>query len=136
LRTYVLDASALLRYLDKEAGYDRVRELLRLHARNESALVISAVQWGEIACKVFQRHDRPRYEHILSQLYSIGLTITPATAERAASAGILRATLKIAYADAFCVQAAMELPGCVLVTADYGFKAAEHLVKMEYLPAK
>lgn len=134
--TYVLDASAVLRYLDDEPGVDRMEELLAGGANIATELVISAVQWGEIACKVFQRHERSRYEYILSQLQSIGLTITPATAERAALAGVLRATLKIAYADAFCVQAAMELQGCTLVTADFGFKAAEHLVKIEFLPAK
>jgi PIN domain nuclease of toxin-antitoxin system len=136
MTTYVLDASAILRYLDEEPGTDRIEELLLAHADNKVEIAISAVQWGEVACKLFQRFDWVRYEHIMSQLYSLGLTIEPATAERAVSAGILKAATKIAYADAFCVQVALDSPQHTLVTADYGFKLAEHLVTIEFLPAK
>lgn len=119
-----------------EAGYDRVRELLTLQAGNETELKISAVQWGEIACKLFNRHSRAQAEHILSQLSSLGLTIEPATAERAVLAATLKASTKIAYADAFCAQVALDSPLHTLVTADYGFKPVEHLMKIEFLPAK
>jgi uncharacterized protein len=136
MKTYVLDASAVLRYLDDEAGADRIQELLLEYADNKIEIVVSAVQWGEIACKLFHRYDRARYESILSQLNSLGLTIEPATQERAISAGIIKATTKIAYADAFCVQAALDSPRHILVTSDFGFKAVEHMVQIEFLPAK
>jgi PIN domain nuclease of toxin-antitoxin system len=136
MTTYVLDASAVLRYLDRERGYERIRELLTLHADGKTEIVISAVQWGEIACKLFQRHDRARYEYIMSRLDSLRLTLEPATAERAAAAGMLKASTKIGYADAFCVQAALDSPQHTVVTADFGFQAAAHLVNIEFLPAK
>jgi PIN domain nuclease of toxin-antitoxin system len=136
MTTYVLDASAVLRYLDQEPGSDRVRELLDSYANAQIKIVMSAVQWGEIACKLFQCYGRARYEYLMSGLNGLGLIIEPATSERAVRAGIIKATTKIAYADAFCVELASDSPQSILVTADFDFKAAAHMVKIEFLPAK
>ncbi|MBB6145493.1 PIN domain nuclease of toxin-antitoxin system [Silvibacterium bohemicum] len=136
MTTYVLDASALLRYLDQEPGSDRVRELLDSYANAQIKIVISAVQWGEIACKLFQCYDRARYEYMMSGLYGLGLLIEPASPERAVRAAIIKATTKIAYADAFCVELALDSPQDTVVTADFGFSPAAHLVNIEFLPTK
>jgi predicted nucleic acid-binding protein len=136
MTTHVLDASAVLRYLDEEAGADRIQELLTAFSQGKTRIVLSAVQWGEIACVLVQRYDRARYEYIMSGLNGLGLTIEPATAERAVRAGLVKANTKIAYADAFCVEAASDSPQHTLVTADFGFRSAAHMVNIEFLPAK
>jgi bifunctional DNA-binding transcriptional regulator/antitoxin component of YhaV-PrlF toxin-antitoxin module len=45
-RTYALDANAVLRYLDGEAGSDRVAEIIKSHLVGGCKAVISAVHWG------------------------------------------------------------------------------------------
>lgn len=62
--------------------------------------------------------------------------IVPATEERAVRAAVLKIDRKIAYADAFALDLAMESPNRVLVTADYGFKNVEDLARIEFLPQK
>lgn len=54
--TYVLDASAVLRFLDGEAGVDRVKEIFRLALKDECKVVLSAINWGEVFGKLHQRY--------------------------------------------------------------------------------
>ncbi len=55
MTTFVLDSSAVLRMLDKEAGWQRMAEILESHANGASAVWMSAVQWGEIAGRLRKR---------------------------------------------------------------------------------
>jgi hypothetical protein len=72
----------------------------------------------------------------LDSLLPSEATIIPASADRAVHAAGLKVDRNIAYADAFAVDLAMDSPGHVLVTADYGFKRVEDLARIEFLPAK
>jgi len=134
--TYVLDSSALLRYLDKEAGALRVREILRACSSYEAALCISAVQWGEIAGKLRKRLGPVEGMRVLDGILLGEGEIVSATAERAVRAAGLKVDRKISYADGFAIDLAMEAPDHVLVTADFDFKAVEDLARIEFLPAK
>jgi predicted nucleic acid-binding protein len=134
--TFALDASALLRFLDEEAGADRVSDILADHLDGGCRVVMSAVNWGEIATKLFQRNGRKRFEEIFFELQSWGVEIVPATAERAANSGLIKAQKKIPYAGAFGVELAASIKDCVLVTGDFDMKPAAHQVKIEFLPKK
>jgi predicted nucleic acid-binding protein len=43
---------------------------------------------------------------------------------------------KLAYADAFAIELAMDSPDHLLVTADYDFKEVADLARIEFLPVK
>jgi predicted nucleic acid-binding protein len=62
--------------------------------------------------------------------------IVPASAERAVRAAEIKEDRKISYADAFALDLAADSANCVLVTADFGFKAVTDLARIEFLPAK
>jgi predicted nucleic acid-binding protein len=133
---YALDASAILRYLDGEAGSVRVAQLIKDHLAGRHHVVISAIHWGEVAgitCKV---HSKAAVELTLSRLSVFGFEIVPATAERAVRAALIKVRRKIPYADAFGVELVSESSDHVLVTADFDLKAAAHDVKIEFLPQK
>ena len=134
--TYVFDASALLRYLDNEAGADRVSRIIEDHLDGKCGIAVSVVHWGEVATKLFQRKGRQQFEVIFSELESLGFDIVAATAARAANSGIIKARKKIPYADAFGVDLASDSPNHVLVTADFDVKPAEHDITIEFLPKK
>jgi PIN domain nuclease of toxin-antitoxin system len=55
MTTHVLDASAILRFGDKEAGFDRVRDLFIEAAQGKTELLLSAVNWGEIVGALYTR---------------------------------------------------------------------------------
>jgi predicted nucleic acid-binding protein len=133
---YVFDSSAVLHYLDDEAGADRVRLILRACVSGRALLLISAIQWGEIAGRLRIRLGPSEQVRVLSSILPSEADIVPADGQRAVRAANLRAEHKIAYADAFALELATELPERVLVTADYGFKPYAKLARIEFLPAK
>jgi predicted nucleic acid-binding protein len=136
MRTYVLDSSALLRYLDDGPGAERVESILVDCAGGRAELRISAIQWGEIAGKLRQRLGAEPAREALGSILPAEARISPANAAAAVRAAALKVDRKLAYADAFAVELAQSTPEAVLVTADYGFKAVEDLIQIEFLPAK
>ena len=133
---YVLDASAILRYLDGEAGSGRIADLIKGHLAGRWQIMMSAIHWGEVAGVTCKVHGIPAVDMVLSRLRSFGLEIVPVTDERAVGAALIKVRKKIPYADAFGVQLAAESPESVLVTADFDLKAAAGDIKIEFLPKK
>ena len=136
MTVFVLDSSAVLRYLDHEAGAERVVEIFRACASESAAMCISALQWGEIAGVLRKRFGAREQASILLRLMRMNPCIVSADAEHAVRAASLRVDRKIAYADAFALDLAMESIDHVLVTADYDFKAVNDLARIEFLSVK
>ncbi|MBZ5652917.1 MAG: PIN domain-containing protein [Acidobacteriia bacterium] len=134
--TYALDASAVLRYLDDEAGSDRVAEIIKSHLGGNCKAIISAVHWGEIAGVTCKTHGRSAMDLALSRLEAFGLEIVPATAERAVRASLIKLKRKIPYVDAFGAELSADSADHVLVTADFDLKPASKDAKIEFLPSK
>jgi predicted nucleic acid-binding protein len=136
MTAYILDSSTLLRYIDNEAGAERVEQLLGAYVAGEVDACISAVQWGEVAGNLRKRLGASQQRRILSSLLPSELEIVPVSGERAVRAAELKVDRKISYADAFALELATSLADHVLVTADYGFKDVEDLARIEFLPLK
>lgn len=133
--TYVLDSSAVLRYLDDEAGAARVAEIIKSHLAGRCEVMISALHWGEIAGITRKIHGRQATELVLARLSAFGFQIVAADAERAVRASAIKLKRDIPYVDAFGVEAAQG-EDHVLVTADFDFKPASRDVEIEFLPVK
>lgn len=131
--TYALDASAILRFLDSEAGADEVEDILNAHLSGTQAVVISAIHLGEVVGVIYRRNGKRALDRVLSLLNGLRLSVVPATGERAIRAAILKCDLKIPYADAFGVELAESTP-CAFVTADYDLKPAVDQVEILFLP--
>ncbi len=136
MTVYVLDASALIRFLDEEAGWERVKSVLRECAEGRAQACISAVQWGEVAGNLRKRFGASAEARIMSSLLPSEAEIVPATADRAVHAAQLKVDRNLAYADGFALDLAMESPDHLLLTADYGFKSVDDMARIEFLPAK
>ena len=134
--TYVLDASAVLRYLDGEEGSVRVADILKDHIAGRHKAVISSVQWGEIAGMISKVHGRDAVNRVLARLLAFGMEIVPVTPERAVRAALIKTARNIPYADAFAVELAGDSSEHILVTSDFDLKAATRDVKIEFLPRK
>jgi PIN domain nuclease of toxin-antitoxin system len=134
--TYVLDSSAVLRYLHSQAGADRVAEIIKGHVDGDCEAVTAAAHWGEIAgitCKLYGRHEM---EQVLLRLGSFGLEVVAADGDSAVSAALIKVATGIPYVDSFGVELAGRGSDRVLVTADFDFKPASRDVTIEFLPAK
>lgn len=136
MTVFVMDASAMLRHIDNEAGADRVETILQICLQGSAEAEIPAVQWGEIAGKLRKRTGALEQDRILKQVMALISRVVPATAERAVRAAALRVDRKMSNADSYAIELAMDSLDHVLVTADYDFKAVDDLARIEFLPAK
>lgn len=132
----MLDSSAILRYLDGEAGSDRVAEIIKDHIAGRCEAVICSLHWGEIAGQICRQRGAPAMELVLSRLSAFAFEVIPADAERAVRAALIKIKRQIPYVDAFGVELAAESGDRVFVTADFDFKPASRDAKIEFLPAK
>jgi predicted nucleic acid-binding protein len=136
MTVFVLDSSAILRHIDGHAGVDRVEAIIQQVLLGGAEIQVPAVQWGEIAGILRRRVGALQEKRILQSLLQINIHIVPATAERAVRAAEIKEDRKLAYADAFALELAMDSPAHLLVTADYDFKAVDDLAQIEFLPLK
>jgi PIN domain nuclease of toxin-antitoxin system len=134
--TYVLDSSAVLRYLDGEAGADRISEIIEARLSGACDAVICALHWGEIAGLVCRRHGVTTMEKVLSRLNSLGVVATTVDGDRAVRAALIKMKRAIPYVDAFGIELTGDPVDRIFVTADYDFKPASRDVKIEFLPKK
>ena len=134
--TYVLDASAVIRYLDNEPGAERVEQIFIMVRSGLCLASISAVNWGEVAGKIASRRGKKAAEEILPLILNFGLTVTPADGRRAERAGLIKIKYNMPYADAFGVELARDSPDHILVTADFDAQPAEQDIRIEFLAKK
>ena len=138
---YVLDSSAILRYLDDEAGAARVAEIIKSHLAGGCEAIVSAVHWGEVAGITCKLHGRRAMDLALSRLSAFGLPIIAVDADRAVRSSLIKLRLiklkrDIPYVDAFGIELASGSRDHVFVTADFDFKPASRDVTIEFLPRK
>ena len=107
----VLDASALLAYLQRETGADIVRAAL-------GEAVISTVNWVEVVQKTTTAADE--IEALREDIQSLGVVIQPFSTAQAETAGRLRpgtSALGLSLADRACLALGIETESLVY-TAD------------------
>ena len=133
--TYALDASAMLRFLEGEAGADRIDAIFQESLNGKATVIASALHWGEVAGHAYRMRGRGAVDLALQRLIGLGIEIVPATAEQAVKAAVIRADHKIPYVDAFGA-VLVSAPDHVFVTADFDLKPAAKFVRLEFLPTK
>jgi PIN domain nuclease of toxin-antitoxin system len=133
---YVLDSSAILRFLDDESGAARVAEIIKSHLAGGCEAVVSALHWGEVAGITCKLHGRRATDMVLSRLSAFGFPIIAADADRAVRSSLIKLKRDIPYVDAFGIELASGSRDHVFVTADFAFKPAGRDVTIEFLPAK
>lgn len=108
--TVVLDASAVLAFLQGETGSDRVELAL------EGGAVVGAANWSEIAQKIQSRGGEWALSRALLDSYDVVVEpVTQADAEAAAT--LWRAGSGLSLADRLCLALGVRLSRVVL-TAD------------------
>ena len=132
----VLDASALLRYTDQEAGGERVRELLAQGYSARRPSVISAAM-SEVVYTFHRRFGIDRAAELLDPLRRLPIEIVSVDEAFAGKAAELRHSYKLPFGDSFAAALA-QLLEATLVTADYDFKdiADAGVITAEFLPTK
>lgn len=120
-RRYVLDANALISFVEERPGSAlKVRDLMAVASQQDTPLMISAVNWGEVFYIAWRHHGEARARETEARLLQMPIVVIGVERERAIRAAALKQKHGLGFADAFAAELAMER-GAWLVTADPEF---------------
>jgi predicted nucleic acid-binding protein len=121
MKTFVLDANAILDYVENGPGAAKVERLLTDPVREPTLLLVSVLNWGEVFYLLWQRVGEEKARRTLTSLLRLHLRIVPVDLDQALRAGEIKAVHKIPYVD--CIAAALAtLRQATLVTSDRDFE--------------
>jgi PIN domain nuclease of toxin-antitoxin system len=129
-KAYILDAYALLAFLEAEEGGEMVRDLLSAPGNR---FYISAVNLGEVYYIVLRERGGEAAARVEGELkLAPNIRIEAANWERAKMAAKLKARGGISYADCFAAALAME-KNAPLLTGDPEFEQVSDVVQVIWL---
>jgi predicted nucleic acid-binding protein len=120
-RTYVLDASAILDFVNAGSGAHRVREILRESVKQDIPLLMSVVNWGEVLYILWQKRGEEVARKAIENLSRLSIQSVPVDLEQSLRAGEIKVRYKMPYVDCLAAALAM-LRQAVLVTGDRDFE--------------
>jgi predicted nucleic acid-binding protein len=116
MKTHVLDANALYRFLTGGPGADVVSRLFRDGRDANEQLRMSVINWGEVYYTIARAEGFAETDRIMDRVRMLPLTILEADESLTTRAAKLKAGHGLPYAD--CFAAALTGAGDVLVTSD------------------
>jgi ribonuclease VapC len=132
MKVYVLDASAVIRYLADGIGEEKVDALMRRSAKGEARLVISVINWGEA---LYSLAKKAGLAAATADLKTLGALVESVSADEAhtEAAAAIRLNYRLGYADCFAAALAMRMDA-TLVTTDPDFAKLGKHIKVMTLP--
>ncbi len=131
-KTYVLDANAVLDFVEDGPGAERMEQLLKDASRLRSPLLMSVVNWGEVFYYSWQQHGEESARKMISNLLRLPLELVPVDAPQSLQAGEIKVRHKIPYVDCLAASLAMTRQA-VLVTSDRDFEKLGRRIQVLWL---
>lgn len=132
---YILDAFALMAYLNGEPAAQRIRDLLDEGKSGKCDICMSIINLGEVLYTMERNYGLNKAHESLTIIQSLPIEVLPADDQAVFAAAHIKANHPLSYADAFVVVAAQKLNG-VVMTGDPEFQDVTELAKIEWLNRK
>ncbi len=131
-RSFVFDSHALLKFFQKEKGYEKVIRLLEEIRKTGATQYINAINLGEIIYSTKKEFGDQKKLEVLANIERLNFTILPVPNNLIFQAAEYKAQYSISYADCFALASALG-QNAALVTGDPEFKKVEHLVELFWI---
>lgn len=129
---HVLDSYAMICYLQREKGFETVKQAMEKAVQKGEKVLMTTVNWGEVYYIIKREEGADVAEAMAEIIDTLPIELLPADKELARQAAILKSDKKMSYADCFAAAAAM-LHKSVLITGDREFREVEKEVKIEWM---
>ena len=133
MKHYVLDANAVVTYIESRDGKEKVRAILQQGVAGSVSISMSVVNVGEAYYIVMRKLGESAAEKMLSALRHT-VNFQPVELDLAIDAARLKQKFKLAYADSFAAALALRING-ILVSADPDFGKLGKSLKVLKLPS-
>lgn len=124
---FIFDSYALLKFFQKEKGYEKVGHLFKEIKKTGTVKYINAINLGEIIYSTKREFGDQKKLEVLANIERLKFTILPVPNNLIFQAAEYKAQYSISYANCFALASAIEYKA-VIVTGDPEFKKVEHLV--------
>jgi len=129
---FIFDSHALLKFFQKETGYEKVVQLLEKIRKTGAAKYINAINLGEIIYTTKKAFGDQKKLEVLANIERLNFIILTTPNNLIFRAAEYKAQYSISYADSFALASAVEY-NAVLVTGDPEFKKVEHLIDIVWI---
>jgi uncharacterized protein len=132
-RRRLLDSYALLAFLNREPGFEKVREVLRAAQKSPRAVLINEINVGETYYILFRNRGKEKADYFLDTILA-GLPVLIVSNDFGGviEAARIKAEYPLSFADCFAVATARR-EEAIILTGDPEFKKIEHLAEIEWL---
>ena len=124
---FIFDSHALLKFFQKEKGYEKVVHLFEEIKKAGVTKYINAINLGEIIYSTKREFGDQKKLEVLANIERLNFTILTVSNNLIFQAAEYKAQYSISYADCFILASAIEHKA-IIVTGDPEFKKVEHLV--------
>jgi len=126
----VLDSFALLSYLKKERGFEKIKRLL---AAEDVHLLINDINVGEVYYIIARERGSAQADDFVDMiLSSLPITVAANSLQEVIEAARIKAKYPLAYADCFAVATAYR-EKAPLITGDPEFKKVQTIIEIDWL---
>lgn len=132
---YVLDAFALVAFIEDEPGAAEVEALLTRASGADMSVLVSAVNLGEAWYALGREYGPHAADEHITALLDVGLVVVGADWELARAAADFKRLGGLSYADCFAAALAVRSDAPV-VTGDPEFKRLGAGVRIQWLPQR
>ena len=132
MKKSVLDSFAVLAFLFKESGFEKVLALLETASEQDEVVFLTAANWAEVRYIVERKKGIDEWKNVRTNILGLPIQIWPVDQALAELAGEIKAAKKMSLADCFAAALARDLKAD-LYTGDPEFRAVEKDIKIVWL---
>lgn len=127
--SFIFDSHALLKFFQKETGYEKVFRLLEDIRKKGTVKYINVINLGEIIYATKREFGDQKKLEVLANIERLNFTVLPANDTLVFQAAEYKAEYSISYADCFALASAVERKA-IIVTGDPEFKKVERVAEI------
>jgi predicted nucleic acid-binding protein len=132
MKRVVLDSYALITYLNRETGYEKISDLFEKCIGSDEYALMCVVNLGEVYYHALRVGGDQKSKLLLEVVKALPIDIIDANINLTLQAAAYKAFNKMSYADAF-VAALASVRKASLVTGDKEFKSLEDEIKIIWM---
>ena len=126
---FVFDSHTLLKFFQKEKGYERILDLLEEIKKTGATKYINAINLGEIIYATKREFGDQKKLEVLAHLERLEFRVLPVPNQLIFQAAEYKAQFSISFADCLALASAVEHKAAI-VTGDPDFKKVQHMLEI------